>query len=156
MFRTLASRVASSSSHVLRQTAVQKVKPLTFAPTRFMSDAVHESDEEYIKRFESFFNQPGLDGWDIRRGLTELATDDGVPDPAIMISALKAIRRVNDYALAIRFLESCEFKTGPSHSKIWPYILQEINPTLQELGIETPAQLGYDKPELGLEDIHDM
>ena len=29
-------------------------------------------------------------------------------------------------------------------------ILQELRPTLDELGISTPEELGYDKPELGL------
>lgn len=156
MFRAVASRLAASTSQVLRQNSVLKVQPMTFAPIRFMSDAVEESDEEYINRYQSFFNQQDIDGWDIRRGLTKLSQDDGVPDPAIIIAALKAIRRVNDFALAIRFLENVEFKTGGSHDKIWPYIVQEITPTLKELGIETPAQLGYDKPELALESVFDM
>lgn len=156
MFRAVASRLAGASSQVLRQSAVSKVRPLTFAPVRLMSDAVVESDEEFISRYQAFFNQPDIDGWDIRRGLTKLAHDDCVPDPVIIIAALKAIRRVNDYALAIRFLENVEYKTGAAHDKIWPYIIQEITPTLKELGIETPAQLGYDKPELALESVHDM
>nr|ABG81988.1 putative mitochondrial cytochrome c oxidase polypeptide Va [Diaphorina citri] len=156
MFRALASRLATSSSQVLRQTAVSKVKPLTLAPIRSFSHAVEESDEEFVKRYVAFFNQPDIDGWDIRRGLMNLAHDDCVPDPEIIIAALKAIRRVNDYALAIRFLETTEFKTGGSHDKIWPYIVQEITPTLKELGIETPSQLGYDKPELALESVYDM
>jgi cytochrome c oxidase subunit 5a len=31
--------------------------------------------------------------------------------------------------------------------------LQEICPTLEELGIDTPEGLGYDKPELALDDV---
>ena len=47
---------------------------------------------------------------------------------------------------------------GSGDKAIWPYYLQEITPTLAELGILTPEQMGYDKPELWLrnpDDIHD-
>ena len=30
---------------------------------------------------------------------------------------------------------------------IWPWYLQEIEPTLKELGVPTPEELGVDKPE---------
>lgn len=70
----------------------------------------------------------------------------------VIIAALKACRRLNDYALAIRFLESVRLKSEID-SSIYPYILQEISPTLQELGIDTPEALGFDKPELALEDV---
>lgn len=75
---------------------------------------------------------------------------DLVPEPKIIIAALKACRRLNDFALAIRFLEVVKFKGGNYADKIWPYIVQEIRPTLDELGINTPEELGYDKPELAL------
>lgn len=70
----------------------------------------------------------------------------------MIVAALKACRRLNDYALAIRFLESVRIKSEIDKS-IYPYILQEISPTLQELGIDTPEGLGYDKPELALDDV---
>ena len=82
---------------------------------------------------------------------------DVVPEPKIICAALRACRRLNDYALTTRFLESVKDKCGSDVDKIYPYILQEIRPTLDELGISTPEELGYDKPELWLvdpEDIH--
>lgn len=54
--------------------------------------------------------------------------------------------------MAIRFLENVRLKSEID-SSIYPYILQEISPTLEELGIDTPEALGYDKPELALEDV---
>ena len=33
---------------------------------------------------------------------------------------------------------------------------QEVGPTLKELGIPTPEELGMDKPQLALEDVYDM
>jgi cytochrome c oxidase subunit 5a len=39
---------------------------------------------------------------------------------------------------------------------IYPYIIQEIRPTLDELGISTPEELGYDEPELALINPYDI
>lgn len=47
-------------------------------------------------------------------------------------------------------------KCGKSLNEIWPYLLQEIRPTLDELGIFTPEEHGYDKPELWLIDVDDL
>lgn len=85
--------------------------------------------------------------------MNDLAGMDMVPDPRIIIAALYACRRINEYALAVRFLETVKYKCGPHVSRIYPYILQEIAPTLNELGIDTPEALGYDKPELFLVDV---
>ena len=35
-------------------------------------------------------------------------------------------------------------------------MLQEIQPTLKELGILTPEEMGYDKPEFSVKDVYDM
>lgn len=88
--------------------------------------------------------------------MNDLAGMDMVPDPEIIIAALHACRKVNDYALAIRFMESVKDKCGPHVDKIYPYILQEIGDTLCTLGIDTIEDLGYDKPELHLESVFDM
>lgn len=127
---------------------------------------------------------------------------DLVPEPKILDSALRACRRLNDLASAIRILEavkvsftpafgsvkssvlwlnfsfcaakpklnqrdkqkanipacihwnlpvqvainshSLQDKAGP-HKDIYPYVIQELKPTLTELGISTPEELGIDK-----------
>ncbi|XP_075977367.1 cytochrome c oxidase subunit 5A [Anticarsia gemmatalis] len=115
-----------------------------------------ESDEEFDCRYEAFFNRKDIDGWEIRKGMNDLCGMDLVPDPKIIKAALHACRRVNDYALAVRFIEACKDKCGPKVNEIYPYIIQEIKPTLTELGIETPEELGYDKPELALQNVYDM
>jgi len=81
---------------------------------------------------------------------------DNVPEPVIICAALRACRRLNDFALAVRFLESVKDKAGPHVGEIYPYILQEIRPTLDELGISTPEELGYDKPELACQSEYHM
>ena len=112
--------------------------------------------EEYVKKFVDFFDRPEIDTWEIRRAIHDLVDYDAIPDPLIVCAGLRACRRLNDYALAIRFLEMVKFKCGPDLKVYYPYILQEIRPTLDELGIETPEELGYDKPELALMDVEDI
>ena len=81
---------------------------------------------------------------------------DLVPEPEIVIAALKACRRVNDYSLTTRILEVVKAKCQPNEGEIWPYILQEIKPTLTELGISTPEELGYHVPELALPNPYEI
>jgi len=81
---------------------------------------------------------------------------DLIPEPKVICAALRACRRLNDYALAVRLLECLKDKGGPRKHIIYPYIIQEIRPTLDELGINTPEELGYDKPELALESVYHM
>lgn len=70
-------------------------------------------------------------------GLTALHQHDIIPEPKIIESALRACRRVNDYALAVRFLETLRLKCGKKVKEIYPWLIQEIAPTLKELGMAT-------------------
>lgn len=154
MFRN----IARTSFSIRNFMALQVNKPHSAVlSVRTMSKKQTETDEEFDARYEAYFNRKDIDGWEIRKAMTDLHGMDLVPEPKIIIAALKACRRVNDFALAIRYLESLKFKCGTKAKEIYPYIIQEIRPTLTELGINTPEELGYDKPELFLvnpEDIH--
>ena len=80
----------------------------------------------------------------------DLAGMDLVPEPAIVAAALRACRRVNDYSLTTRILEVVRMKCMPNMQELWPYMMQELKPTLDELGISTLEEMGYDTPELAL------
>nr|CAH7744745.1 unnamed protein product [Callosobruchus chinensis] len=88
--------------------------------------------------------------------MNDLTGYDSVPEPRIIIAALHACRRLNDYALSVRFLEMVKNKCGNNVDEIWPYIVQEVTPTVAELGCDFPENLGYDKPELFLESVFDV
>lgn len=84
--------------------------------------------------------------------MNDLLGYDAVPEPPVIIAALHACRRLNDYALTVRFLEAVKNKCGNKVNVIYPYIVQEITPTLAKLGCDLPETLCYDKPELFLKE----
>lgn len=88
--------------------------------------------------------------------MNDLCGMDLIPEPKIIVAALKACRRVNDYSLGVRFLEAIKCKCGGKVNEIYPYIINEIQPTLTELGLDTPEQLGIHEPELALKSVYDM
>uniref|UniRef100_A0A673H2U1 Cytochrome c oxidase subunit 5A, mitochondrial n=1 Tax=Sinocyclocheilus rhinocerous TaxID=307959 RepID=A0A673H2U1_9TELE len=100
---------------------------------RCYSHAKVETNEEFDSRWVTYFSKPDLDAWELRKGMNTLIGYDLVPEPKILDSALRACRRLNDLANAIRILEAV---------KIWR---NELRPTLQELGISTPEELGIYK-----------
>jgi Cytochrome c oxidase subunit Va. len=153
MFRNAVCRTHS----VIRGVILQNVgRTSSVAPSRLMSHQATETDDEFDTRYEAYFNRQDIDGWEIRKAMNDLAGMDLVPEPKIVNAALRACRRVSDFALAVRFLESIKEKSGSKVHEIYPYIIQEIRPTLDELGINTPEELGYDKPELALKNVYEM
>jgi len=115
-----------------------------------------ETNEEFDARYIAYFNRKDIDSWEFRKAVNDLCGMDLVMDPKIVIAALHACRRLNDYAATVRLLEAVEWSCGRHKADIFPYVMQEIQPTLTELGISTPKEMGYDKPELHLESAHSL
>ena len=65
-----------------------------------------EPFEVFKMRFVNAFDDPNIDGWWLRSWMQKLHLEDAVPPPEVVSSGLKACRRLNDFALAIRFLEA--------------------------------------------------
>jgi len=149
--------VSRSLQTVCRGSALNArvIQPAVISGTRYMSHEVQETDEEFDARYVAYFSRPDIDGWEIRKGMNNLIGMDLVPDPKIISAALKACRRVNDYALTTRFLEAIKFRCLVNKD-LYPYVIKEIKPTLDELGISTPEEMGYDKPELALKSVFDI
>ncbi|XP_054476179.1 cytochrome c oxidase subunit 5A, mitochondrial-like [Anoplopoma fimbria] len=112
--------------------------------SRCYSHGKQETDEEFDARWITYFNKSDIDAWELRKGMNTLIGYDLVPEPKILEAALRACRRLDDLASAIRILEAMKDKAGP-HKDIYPYVIQELMPTLEELGIPTPEELGIDK-----------
>ncbi|ALC47021.1 CoVa [Drosophila busckii] len=149
MFRVTVGKVANAMRGTVGITSSRVVA------VRY-SHGAEESAEDFDKRYEKYFNRDGIDGWEIRKGMNDLLGMDLVPSPKIIESGLRACRRVNDIALAIRWMEGCKDKCGDQKATLYPYLLERVTPTLKELGIPTIEELGYDKPELALKSVFDM
>merc|ERR1712024_46412 len=152
-FTIMASRyLFSRGASLMRSTLIGNAsKPArqgkNFATTsRVMSEEKTETDAEFDARYEAYFNRKDIDGWEIRKGMADLGAMDLVPEPTIVAAALRACRRVNDYALTTRILELVKFK-AQHNPEIWPYMMQELKPTMDELGVASLEELGYDQPE---------
>ncbi|KAM6426195.1 cytochrome c oxidase subunit 5A, mitochondrial isoform 1-T1 [Liasis olivaceus] len=112
-------------------------------PARCSSNKTEITDEELDARWVMFFNKPNIDEWELRKGINTLVDADMVPEPKIIDAALRACRRLNDFATTIRILEMVKYKAG-RYKDIYPYVIQELRPTLDELGISTPEELDMD------------
>ena len=87
MLSVLSRRVASClSSGVVRQLP-------RLSAARLMSSAVVESDAEFDARYVAYFDRADIDGWEIRKGMSDLVAMDLVPEPTIVAAALRACRR---------------------------------------------------------------
>lgn len=150
MLRTLSKSVLSNlrSAVVARTVSTSAVRP-----SHAGEPDIH--DEKFDEKYVSFFSQKDIDGWQVRKGMNDLLGMDLVPEPKIIIAGLHACRRINDYALAIRWLEGCKDKCGSSKATIYPWLVQEITPTLTELGISSVEDMGYDEPELALKSVYE-
>ncbi|VDH98538.1 cytochrome c oxidase subunit 5a [Mytilus galloprovincialis] len=153
MFRAVANRLGTTVQASVRSNLF--AKPQTAAATVRHVTYVPQSDEEFDDSCVTYLNRPNITGWQIRSFITHQHGEDLVPEPKVISAVLQACRKVNDYALAVRYLESVQEK-AKADTAIWPYIVQEIRPTLDELGVFTPEEHGYDKPELYLVDTEDI
>ena len=107
----------------------------------YSSKKKQETDEEFDARWEAYFNRKDIDAWELRKGVNDLYGHDLVPEPKIVVAMLKAARRINDVAMAVRILEAVKEKAA-GDQKIYSYIIDGVKPTLEELGISTPEELG--------------
>uniref|UniRef100_A0A915PX69 Cytochrome c oxidase subunit 5A, mitochondrial n=1 Tax=Setaria digitata TaxID=48799 RepID=A0A915PX69_9BILA len=138
-FARLVSKAATTRPYLVRQIATTSIRN-----GKFFADA---EDKRLDQHYMDVFNDPNIDGFILRGAMQDLYELDMIPDPDICDAVLRACRRVNDFALAIRFIESLKEKCI---LKRWTHkwLMDKIKPTMDELGIPTLEEMNYDKPEL--------
>jgi len=77
---------------------------------RSYSSKKQETDEEFDARWEAYFNREDIDAWELRKGVNDLYGHDLVPEPKIVVAMLRAARRINDVAMAVRILEAASLE----------------------------------------------
>ncbi|KAG0212052.1 Cytochrome c oxidase subunit 6 [Mortierella sp. GBA30] len=80
------------------------------------------------------------DVFELQRGLNNAFSYDLVPAPSVIAAALKASRRVNDYATAVRVFEGLKVKTDSD--ALYKQYLDELASLKAELGVDTKEELG--------------
>ncbi|CEJ01397.1 hypothetical protein G6F70_005341 [Rhizopus microsporus] len=133
-FSSAACRVAA-----VRSTA-PAVRPAAMGLTKRFYSAGHEDEsfESFTDRYVKFFN--GVeDLFELQRGLNNAFAYDLVPAPSVIEAALRASRRVNDFATAVRVFEGLKEKV--ENESQYKQYLEELAPVREELGVLTKEEL---------------
>ncbi|CCH45266.1 Cytochrome c oxidase subunit 5A, mitochondrial [Wickerhamomyces ciferrii] len=131
---------------VIRSSLVSTVRPTTTKLATFnrissiRNYSAHEEEtfEEFTARFEKEFEE-AYDLFEVQRVLNNAFSYDLVPSPAVIEKALRAARRVNDYATAVRVFEGLKYKV--ENAEQYNAYLEELKSTREELGITLKEDL---------------
>ncbi|TFK56937.1 COX5A-domain-containing protein [Heliocybe sulcata] len=97
-----------------------------------------ETFESFSERYVDFFKN-AQDLFEVQRGLNNCFAHDLVPAPAVCEAAIRAARRVDDYATAVRVFEGIKEKV--ENQKQYQAYLEELKPVREELGIQIKEEL---------------
>ncbi|KAL6854160.1 cytochrome c oxidase, subunit VA/VI [Trichoderma novae-zelandiae] len=89
-------------------------------------------------RFEKEFDAV-QDVFELQRNLNNAFAYDLVPSPSVVAAALKAARRVNDFATAVRIFEGVKAKVENKNQ--YQQYLDELKPLREELGVSLKEDL---------------
>ncbi|KAF8215716.1 cytochrome c oxidase subunit VA-domain-containing protein [Mycena galopus ATCC 62051] len=123
----MRSQIVSS---VLRA-SVRPTRPPTIARSRAYSDHQQETFESFNARYVDFFNQ-AEDVFEVQRGLNNCFAHDLVPAPSVISAAVRASRRVNDFATAVRIFNGVKVKV--ENKKQYNDYVEELKGLREELG----------------------
>ncbi|KAF8886435.1 COX5A, subunit VA of cytochrome c oxidase [Gymnopilus junonius] len=129
-------------SSVLRTAARPSVvargaRAVPFA-ARASSSHAEETFESFTERYVNFF-KTAEDLFEVQRGLNNCFAHDLVPAPSVVEAAVRAARRVNDYATAVRVFEGVKEKV--ENKSQYEAYLQELKPLREELGLTLKEEL---------------
>jgi len=134
-------------SRILTSTVRTAVRPSLALTTRHttlpqirLSSNSHpqETFESFSARYTAFFTA-AQDLFEVQRGLNNCFAHDLVPSPGVIEAALRAARRVDDYATAVRVFEGIKEKV--ENTEQYKAYLEELKGVREELGIDTKEEL---------------
>jgi cytochrome c oxidase subunit 5a len=130
--RPTMQRSPAVLSTLLRARAVAPRVAPAFARA---SSGGQETFEQFTDRYVSFF-QAAQDLYEVQRGLNNCFSHDLVPAPSVVEAALRAARRVDSYATAVRIFEGIGEKV--ENKRQYQAYLDELKPVREELGTYLP------------------
>ncbi|KAF2731901.1 COX5A-domain-containing protein [Polyplosphaeria fusca] len=107
-------------------------RPFSVSAARASDAHAEETFEEFTARYEKEFDKVN-DVFELQRNLNNCFAYDLVPSPSVIVSALRAARRVNDFPSAVRVFEGIKFKV--ENKGQYEEYLVELEPIREELGI---------------------
>ncbi|GBE77607.1 COX5A-domain-containing protein [Sparassis latifolia] len=114
-----------------------RVAPALARPASSAHDH-QETFESFNERYLQFF-QSAQDLFEVQRGLNNCFAHDLVPAPNVIEAAVRAARRVNDYATAVRIFEGIKEKV--ENKQQYQAYLDELKGVREELGINIREEL---------------
>ncbi|KAK1247830.1 hypothetical protein MKX07_000718 [Trichoderma sp. CBMAI-0711] len=133
MLRASAVRPAPFAA----RSAVAAARPFSVSAFR-RAEHAEETFEEFTARFEKEFDAV-QDVFELQRNLNNAFAYDLVPSPSVVAAALKAARRVNDFATAVRIFEGIKAKVENKNQ--YQQYLDELKPLREELGVPLKEDL---------------
>lgn len=118
----------------------QVVRKTVFASSAIRKYSSHDEEtfDEFSARYEKEFDE-AYDLFEVQRVLNNCFSYDLVPSPAVIEKALRACRRVNDYATAVRVFEGLKYKV--ENKEQYQMYLDDLKPVREELGIDLKEEL---------------
>jgi cytochrome c oxidase subunit 5a len=111
---------------------------LTLLARRAYSARHEETYEEFNARYTAVFESVE-DLFELQRNLNNCFAYDLTPSVETVAAALRACRRVDDFATAVRVLEAVKEKTNAQQYAAY---LEALKPVKEELSIPTKEELG--------------
>ncbi|PVU95129.1 hypothetical protein BB561_002025 [Smittium simulii] len=121
-----------------RTIVASKQQPFFRASRLYSSEAEEETYDQFTSRFVKFFENVD-EQFELRRGLNNCFSYDLVPDVSICEAALRAARRIDDYATGVRVFEALKSKVD--NQSQYAQFLDALQPVKKELGILTKEEM---------------
>lgn len=132
-----AAALRSSATTALRP-STRLVQSSIVARRAYSGAHDEESFESFSQRYEKFF--AGVeDLFELQRGLNNCFAYDLVPSVGVIEQALRASRRVNDFATSVRIFEGIAQKV--ENKGQYAQYLEELKSVREELGITLKENL---------------
>ncbi|KAJ7045181.1 cytochrome c oxidase subunit VA-domain-containing protein [Mycena alexandri] len=127
----MRSQLVSSVLRASARPAVTRTVLPAVLRTRNYSEHSAETFESFTARYVEFFNQ-AEDIFEVQRGLNNCFAHDLVPAPSVVEAAVRASRRVNDFATAVRVFNGVKVKV--ENKKQYQEYVEELKGLREELG----------------------
>jgi len=111
-----------------------------FIKERQYSNDDYGTSDDFTAKWTTFFTTQAYDRFELNRGLNNCFSYDIVPPVEVVEAALRAARRLNDFATAVRIFGGLKEKT--ENDQQYEMYLKYLRPLMDELGVCTPEELG--------------